>query len=255
MHPGARVQRATADFHPGTRIKSNEQAYVRFTLTRPDHRWQHPLTRRPLRPARPRLDRTLQLRCKLHHGQRRAAEAPKRHFFAQHPDGHRRTGRGGGPERHRRRHRSQASASAARVALYERRPNFTRGPSSSRRTDADVYLRPFDGAVSDIKANSKVVLEKLALATTGGVIQKQNGFAHPEKGHAGFDPRSRSRQAQNRQLRGPDAPKGGHRHGARQRRFPCRSTTTISPSRRPPTASCSSRRRAPPIRSRRAKSR
>jgi len=48
--------------------------------------------------------------------------------------------------------------------------------------DGEVYLQPFNGAIADIKPNSRVVIEKLATASSGGVVQKQTALLDLKKG-------------------------------------------------------------------------
>jgi FecR protein len=48
--------------------------------------------------------------------------------------------------------------------------------------EGEVYLQAYEGAVADIKPNSRVVIEKLATALAGGVIQKQTALLDLRRG-------------------------------------------------------------------------
>jgi len=77
--------------------------------------------------------------------------------------------------------RSQSSASAAEVALTSG-AKLHQGAVIITSDGADVYLQPFNGAVANIKANSKVVIEKLTIAIAGGVVQKQTALLNLKTG-------------------------------------------------------------------------
>jgi len=51
-------------------------------------------------------------------------------------------------------------------------------------TGSEVYVQPFSGAVSTIKENSIVVMERLSLTTTsGGTVIKQNALLNLKSGN------------------------------------------------------------------------
>jgi len=77
--------------------------------------------------------------------------------------------------------KSQASDSAGQLTLATG-DRLHQGAIIITSEDAEVYLQPFNGAISDIKPNSKVVIEKLATASANGVVQKQTALLDLKKG-------------------------------------------------------------------------
>ncbi len=171
----------------GARLKSGEQAYVRYTLTG-QITLAAPPTWRPRRPPPP---------------------APKARRHAASPSFRPTapivavpgeavvltvTGKA----------KSQPSASGAQADLADG-AKLHQGAVIITSDDGEVYLQPFDGAIATIKPGSRVAIEKLSIAIAGGVVRKQTALLDLRKGTmvSMLDPDPAKRKIDNYGVRTP----------------------------------------------------
>ncbi len=100
---------------------------------------------------------------------------------------------------------SQSGSDGAVVPLVSG-TKLAQGAIITTSTDAEVYLQPFPGALSDIKSDARVVIEKLATATSGGTVQKQTALLDLKRGTlvSVLDPDPAKRKIDNYGVRTPN---------------------------------------------------